>query len=363
MAMPHGQLLMDLRVMLTSSLRLEEVLGSFYEELCRHVVGADGAAFCISIPGPVPAYDWHVKQLPTKPFADYLKIADQDFVLKSVMRNRNLVLSDQQMVTPAELRNSRFYARFRDLGTPLEHVMAVLLDFGADWHGGFTLYRAGRRPFSGRERIELQSLVPGLASTMRNSRLLAPMAGSKDLVEAIYRQREFECVVIQPPCTEMTRTPGATPLLQKWFQRLECDDSWLPIALLGQLKQLASIRGPTTLGDDTLFREHETRRLVMTCVPLPERDGRQFWAVVLQEESSIPREWRPLLTPRELDVLEGLLRDKSNKDILRQERTMKMNTLKTHLKRIFSALEVERRGEILLKAGALNARRRWGRRL
>lgn len=357
------QMLMELREVLTSSLMQKEVLGRFHEELSQHLVVADCAAFCVSRPGPVPAYDWEVEKIPKKIFERYPELAKYDFVLQAVQNNPNLVLSDQQMVSREQLRRSRFYARCRDLGMPLEHVMAVLLDVGADWHGGFTLYRESQRPFSDQERMDLQSLVPGLASTVRNCRLLAPVAGRRDLVDALYQQRAFECVVIHPPMAEVMRTPGATPLLERWFQRLECGGAGLPIALLGWLDQLASTRGAAAFGEDTLFREHEARRLVMTCVPLPERDGRQLWAVVLQEESIIPREWRSLLSPRELDVLEGLLQGLSNKDIASHERPMKMNTVKTHMKSIFSKLHVEKRGELIAKAAALNARKFSGRRI
>jgi len=362
-ASTREQMLMELRVVLSSSLRQKEVLGRFYEEVSRRLVVADCAAFCVSKPGPNAGYDWDVEKMPEQFFARYSSVAKHDFVLQAVRTHPNMVLSDQEMMAREELRRSRLYSYCRDMGMPLEHVLAVLLDVGADWHAGFTLYRVGQRPFSDQERVDLQSLTPGLVSTVRNCRLMAPVANSPDLVEALYRQTAFECIVMSPPKTEMMRTAGLTPLLERWFSRLECDRSGVPIFLLGELSLLASSLGTAGFGQDTLVRTRGGRSLVITYVPLPRQDDQMRWAVVFQEESIVPREWRPLLSPREIEVLEGLLLGLTNKDIAAQGEGTTVNTVKTQLKDIFRKLRVRKRSQLFSAAKTINSGGVWGRRI
>jgi DNA-binding CsgD family transcriptional regulator len=363
MARTREQMHTELRATLTSSLKQREVLGRFYEGLSQELLVADYAAFCVSKPGPIPGYDWEVEKLPKQFFARYAAVANQDFVLQTVTKHPNIVLSDEAMVPSHQaLRNTRLYRYCKDIvGEPLEHVMAVLLEVGADWHGGFTLYRAGLQPFSDQERRYLQSLTPALASTVRNCRLMAPVAESRDFVEALSRQREFECVVMGPSMTEVMRTAGLASLLERWFLRLECDRSGLPIALMGQFEPLLGLGGVVAFGQDSLIRQLKGQRLVMTCVPLPKQEDRQLWALVFQEKSIVPVEWCALLSPREIDVMEGLLLGLDNKDITAYKEPVTVNTLKTHLKSIFLKLGVKTRTELLAKAAALNARRIWGR--
>ena len=353
MASTREQVLMELRAVLTSSLRRKEVLERFYEELSRRLVAADCSAFCVSRPGPTPGYDWDVEHLPKQFFARYASVAKYDFVLHAVKTHPNVVLSDHEMIEREELRRSRLYAYCRDMGMPLEHVLAVLLDVGSDWHGGFTMYRTGERSFSDQERVDLQCLTPGLVGTVRNCQLMASVADSTNLVEALCRQREFECVVVSLPKTEVMRTDHLTPLLKGWFSPLECDRSGLPVFLLGELSLLASSLGPVGFGQDTLVRKRGGRSLVITYIPLPRQQERGLWAVVFQEESIVPREWRPLLSPREIEVLEGLLLGLTNKGIAARGRPMKMNTVKTHLKDIFRKLDVETRSQLLSEVKTL----------
>jgi DNA-binding NarL/FixJ family response regulator len=61
----------------------------------------------------------------------------------------------------------------------------------------------------------------------------------------------------------------------------------------------------------------------------------------------------PLLTPRELEVLSHIALGKSNREIAR-ELHLSISTVKTHLERIFSKLEVGDRTQAALRAAELN---------
>jgi DNA-binding CsgD family transcriptional regulator len=361
MASTRERMLVELMATLTSSLNQKEVLGRFYDGLSRHLVPADYAAFCVSKPGPIPGYDWDVAKMPEKFFASYAELAEGDFVRRAVMEHPNTVLSDSEMLSRQELKNSQLYAHCRAMGMPLEHVMAVLLNVKLDWHGGVTLYREGERPFSEQERMDLQCLTPLLASTVRNCRLMAKVAHSPQLVDALHGQEDFECIVVSPPAAELMRTAKATELLARWFSRAECNHSGLPIVMLGQLTQLSIQGGAAVFGHDMLVREKEGRSLVMTFVPLPRQEGRQLWALVLQEDSIVPQPWRTVLTETEMRVTEGVLQGYGNKTIAELILQGSENTVKTHLKKIFAKLNVESRAQLMSTAEELNAGRRLWR--
>ena len=125
------------------------------------------------------------------------------------------MLRDSEMVSRRELRRSSMYEHCRELKMPLEHVMAVLLDVGLDWHGGFTLYRERQRPFSDQDLGFLQRLTPALASTVRNCRLLGKEAEKGELMDDLFHHEGLESVVLIPPQAEVMRTAHATELLQR----------------------------------------------------------------------------------------------------------------------------------------------------
>lgn len=358
MAQSRKQQRMNLMETLTSSLVQKEVLVRFYNEFSRSLVPADFGAFCVSKPGSLHEYDWDVANMPQSFFAGYSSLAEEDFVRLAVMQHPNTVLSDSEMLSREALKNSAVYAHSRRaIGEPLEHVMAVLLDVRLDWHGGMTLYRKNEhQPFTDQERMDLQCLTPMLASTVRNCRVMANVARSPNLLEALEGQKDFECIVMRPPSTEELRTKGATELLAKWFSPAECDRSGSPMVMLGQLTQLATHGGAVPFGQDMLVREKQGRSLVMTFVPLPEQEGRQLWALVLQEDSIAPQPWRTILTPAELRVTEGVLQGMDNETIAVFE-GVSVNTIKTHLKNIYRKLLVERRAQLISKAEDLNAGR------
>lgn len=349
----HERSLVELRAVLSSSLNLQEVLGAFYEGLSRQVLMADHAALCVSKPNRALGYDWVVAQMPETFFARYAEMASEDFVLRSVVRQRNTVLRDSEMLSRTDLKKSTLYELCKRFGVRLECVMAVLLDVGLNWHGGLTLYRdSEKQPFTAEERILLQRLTPALASTMRNCRLLGKVPGRGPLLEMLFHQKSFELVVLSPPVAEVMRTPRATKLLEQWFHPLECEGTGLPIELLARLAELHASGGVVAFGQDSLVRERGGRSLVMTLVPLPPQDGRRLWAWMFQEVSIVPEIWRELLTPQQVKVVEGVLQGWENQSIA-DELHCTVDTVKTHMKAIFEKLGVGSRAKLICVAWEL----------
>jgi DNA-binding CsgD family transcriptional regulator len=352
--------LLELMAALTSSLDLGKVLSRSYEVLSPMLM-ADYAAFCVSRPGQPAEYDWAVAKMPHEFFARYPELAGEDFVRLAVVRRPNEVLRDSEMLSRAELKRSMLYRYARGLKMPLEYVMAVLLDVGRDWHGGFTLYRESpRRPFSKTEQRFLQLLTPVLTSTVRNCQMLRGVSERGELLEALYQHSGCESIVLAPPGRELMRTAHFTGLVQRWFAPMELGRHGLPAVLWERLSHLASLEGFIPAGLDSWERWGSDRGLRVTFVRLPEQQGRPPWALVLQEVSlrpkgiPVPQQWHRVLTPQELKVVEWMLQGIDNLSLAEQV-GLAVNTVKTHLKKIFFKLAVPSRTKLILAALELNS--------
>jgi DNA-binding CsgD family transcriptional regulator/predicted nuclease with RNAse H fold len=346
------QVLMELMAALSSSLNLTVTLRNAYEVLSR-LLSAEYAAICVSRPGQPTEYDWAVARLPQEFFARYAEIAPHDFVRRAVVARPNIVLRDSEMVSREELHRSALYEYCQALNMPLEHVMAVMLDMGLDWHGGFTLYREGKqKPFSDSEQAFLQRLTPVLASTVRNCRLLGEVTERGHLLDALFHHQGVESIVLAPPATEVMRTAHATELLQRWFTSAECGRHGLPAVLLERLAQLTGSRGWVTPVQDTWERHWPDRSLRVTFVPLPEQRGRRLWAMLLREvlhTVPVPQEWRAKITRREAQVVECVLQGWDNQ-LCAQHLGCTVYTLRTHLKRIYAKLRIASRSKLIAAA-------------
>jgi DNA-binding CsgD family transcriptional regulator len=351
--------LIELMAALNSSLNLREVLSTTYGLLSRLLV-ADYAAICVSKPEKPTEYDWVEQRMPEAFFARYAELADADFVRRAVVRSPNTVLRDSEMLSRAELKRSPFYRYCRELQMPLEYVMAVLLDMRLDWHGGFTLYRESpRRPFSGRERRFLQRLSPVLASTIRNCRMVSEMQQRGQLLETLFHHGGTEKIVLIPGGPELLRTDRFNALLRRWFAPLELNSKGLPSVLAAKVSQLAAMERPFTFGEDLWERPEADRNLRVTFVPLPEQGGRRPWALLMEEVPHlkpipVPRAWQRKLTPRELQVVELMMRGVDNQFIA-NELGISVNTVKTHLKSLYVKLAVPSRAKLILAAQEQNA--------
>lgn len=347
------ELTFELMEALTYSQDLSEVLTRAYEVLSR-LLAADYAAICISKPGRLADYERMVAAMPPEYFARCHEMAAEDFVRQAGMRYPNLVLRDTEMLSREELERSLLYQRSRELGMPLEHVMAVLLDVGRDWHGGFMLYRDRRQPFSERERALMQRITPLLTSTVRNCRLMGEVKEEGKVLEHLFRRQGLESIVLALPVSERLRTPGVTALLEAWFTPEERGPlGEVPAVLLERLELLASGRKHAGVEPSTTWmREGQERSLRVTFAPLPDHSGGRLWALLLQEVSNwatIPPSWRDLLTQREVQVAECVLRGWDNQ-LIKEHLKCSLGTVKKHLQRVFDKLGVDSRAALIHKA-------------
>ncbi|RKH58219.1 LuxR C-terminal-related transcriptional regulator [Corallococcus llansteffanensis] len=344
-------LISELTQALSSSLDLTEVLARAQGAITQ-LLPSDYAALCVSRPERPGDYEWLGLGAPGVLFTHYPELAAVDFVREAVAKRPNVALRDSDMLSRRELKRSLLYLRCRELGLPLEHVMAVLLELRQDWHGGFTLYREHAQPFSAREQALLNWLTPYLANTVRNCRMFSDVAMRGDLLDALFLHQGAECVVLEPPERETLRTPGAMALLGRWYPELEGSDVQLPQELTGHLRRLRDVQTPGRPGVDTLMRSGQQTHLKVTFVELPEQRGTRPWAVMLQECSRsipMPEQWRQKISKREADVVQGVLSNWSNETIA-QDLGLTLNTVKTHLRNIFPKLGMESRMDLLYHA-------------
>lgn len=352
----HEQrLTLELMEALSSSLELSEVL-RLAQGVMSQLLSADYIALCVSKPGRPAEYDWTVTGGPAALLARYHEVAEEDFVRDAVLRHPNQVLRDSEMLQRTRLERSQVYLRCRELGLPLEHVMAVLLDVRQDWHGGLTLYREQRQPFSDRDRALLQMLTPLLANTVRNCRMHAELATRGQLLDALLRHLGAECLVLVPPSTERLRTAGATALLERWFSPSERGPSGLPKELLERLRLLITREGTPGPELDTWVRSRDERNLRVTFIRLPpEKGGKRQWALWLQEFSPaipLPEDMRRRLSARELQLVAYVLSNWSN-ELIADQLDLTLNTVKTHLRNIYKKLGVESRTDLMYQAAWL----------
>jgi DNA-binding CsgD family transcriptional regulator len=341
-------LTLDLMEALVSSLDLSEVLTKAYGVLSRRL-SADYAAICVSKPGTMMEYDWVVAQMPSEFFSHHGEMASGDFVRQAVAGSPSLVMRDTEMVPREELERGLLYQRYRELGMPLEHVMAVLLDMGHDGHGGFMLYRDRLHPFSDSERALLQRLTPLLTSTVRNCRMMGEAKGGRWMLEQLLRKQGCEFVVLAPPATEFMRTDGATKLLESWFPPAERGRHGLPTALVERLGRLSDDRHLLETGQDVLKVDGKDRDLYVTFIPVSLPSNGRLWALMLKEVThvvQVPTKWSNKLTKREKEVVACVLGGWDNLTIA-EHLGCAEDTVKRHLFHVYNKLGVSDRKRLL----------------
>jgi DNA-binding CsgD family transcriptional regulator len=230
--------------------------------------------------------------------------------------------------------------------------MAVLLTVSPGVYGGFTLYRDRRRPFSEQSRTHLQDLVPHLTNAVRNCRDMAVARTGDRLLEELYRRQNAAFLVLVPPGSEKMRSLRTTALLEKWFTRSEHNGSGIPRVLVEQLDALTRMVPAARLMANTWMDSRDHEHLVVKFVELPEACGPRMWALVLHEFSHslpMPEEWRRRLTQREVEIVEGMLRNWNNEQIA-EELGIAPATVKTHVKNIFGKLGIDSRADLMYQA-------------
>lgn len=333
----------DLMEALGSSLDLWSVLDQAYPVLLR-LVPAEYGALGVSATGRPEDYAWLVAELPSAYFAAYPEMAAHDFVREAVAKQPNVVLRDSEMVPRAGVEGSMLYQRARELGMPIEQVMAVMLHVDARWQSGIALYRERRRPFTERERALLQRLVPALANTVRNCHVFQDAVGRGDLLDQVLAAEGAAVLIVAPP-VEIARTAPATALLDRWFAPVERRAGGLPDPLLALLRHAGG--GPVTW-----TRSQGDLRLTVTAVSLPASAGRGTWALSLREVSrsiALPAAWERLLTPAEREITARVLRGWDNR-LIADDVGCTEATVKKHLQRVFDKLGVPTRAALAASA-------------
>lgn len=342
----NGKVALELLEALGSSLDVREVLKTAYPLLTR-LAPADYGALGVSGSANPADFEWTVAALPATFFAAYPNMAEHDFVRDSVARTPNLVLRDQDMISRDDLERNMMYRRAREVGAPIEQVMAVMLHVDERWQAGLSLYRERRRPFSSGERARLQSVTPALGNAVRNCRLFGLAADWKLALERLLANSAASVALAGGDGSEIGRSSGATQLLERWFERHELRSRRLPPPLDRVLERAISTGLPATWQ-----RTDSLATLNVSVQPLTGYFGDARWVLTFSETSNdpaLPEPWRARLTPREQQVSMGVLRGWDNR-LIAAELGCRVATVKRHLQNIFEKLGVESRTALVVCA-------------
>lgn len=353
MARPHLRsaeqaLLFQLDAALAGATRIEEVRDHAYPLLSR-LVSADIGALCSRREGS-GEYDW-AGNLPESWFATYPEIAAHDFVRAAVLRSPNIALADGQMLRQRTKERSVLYQRTRHLS--LEHALSILLTTSGrihpeaeDWHGGVTLYRTGRHPFSARETAILQQLAAPFAHALQRCRRTARILDTRSLEAWLARYAGLEVVALDRCRREIGRTTGATTLIGRWFPAARPSGA-LPDDLVGR----CTAHIPLGRTRDFVQRSEETVLLGWVFHRPPGLDGVE-WLFVLEERSRRPKapaRWRERLTEQDHRIVELVTHGLSNASIA-EELQRSEATVKQHIERAFDMLGVNSRTQLCQRA-------------
>jgi len=317
--------------------------------LLRELVSVDHIALAVSRPGTLYDYEWLNNTLPEKFLGNYAQFAEHDFVRAAVASRPNEVLRDHQMITRQKLHRHVVYSHARDAGAKLEHVMAVMLLHEREWSSGLSLYRSSPMPFSDREAEILKLIVPQLANAVRNSREHSERQ-REALLEPVVEHAGLAVLWLDASLREVTRTPAASRLIERYFEVNERRQGSVPEAILAPLREYFVDVAPAKALPEAC-REQPLSNLRLRYLPLPDRG---IWAVVMST-TGIDRELEQALEqrlpPRLLEIAASLVRGMSNEQIAQQGCT-KLSTVKQQVSEVYRRLGVRgRKGLIQLASG------------
>jgi DNA-binding CsgD family transcriptional regulator len=336
---------------LHSSLNLSEVLGRARDVLLQ-LIPADYMGLCIVTPGQSVEYEWMVPGPRVALLERYAEVVEDDFVRKAVVRRPDVAMRDSEMLPRKELERSLLYQRSRELDLRLEHVMATLLTVRPGVYGGLTLYRDRRQPFSEKHSAILQGLSPHFVNAVRNCRDMAVASTGDRLLEELHRRHGSAFLVVVPPAIEKLRSPRAAALLDKWFSPSDLHISGIPHELVERLTALTRMAPDAKLKANAWVRSRGDEYLVVTFLELPETSGPRPWALVLNEFSPsipLPDEMARPLTPAQVKIAKGILRNWSNEQIA-EALGLSPATVKTHVRDIFRKLKCDSRADFIYQA-------------
>ncbi|NOJ53156.1 LuxR family transcriptional regulator [Myxococcus xanthus] len=348
-------LMRDVAVALNGSLHLSDMLGQA-RRLLTQLVPADYTGLCIVSRGRPSTYEWVEEAgAPNALLARYAELQPDDFVLKSVVRQRDTVLRDSEMLPRKELERSPLYLRSCELGLKLEQVLATLMTVQHGMYCGFTMYRDRRRPFSRKAQAALQLLSPSFAAAIYKSHHMDSLLTGERLLDAMSRRQGFQFLVVAPPAFETRRSERATALVEKWFTKDERTRAGLPKPMLEHIKTLSQVDILMRPREHRLIFPRDDENLVVIFIELPESDGPRQWAMLLHEVPKsipLPEELAQYLSAREMQIAWGLLRNWSP-ELIAKEFNITLHTAKTHVRNIYKALNCDNRVDFLYQAARL----------
>ncbi|AGC44056.1 LuxR family transcriptional regulator [Myxococcus stipitatus DSM 14675] len=321
-------------------------------------VQADSMALCIMRLAPAPDFRWHVPGTPIPILNEYAGLVEQDFLRAPILARPGVPVFDTQLLSRAEYEGTLIYQRSLELRLPFEHIMAVLVPISPGLVAALAFYRHERRPFTSQNAIALSSITSTWATTLDNCQAVQNMAAGAQLLQELYLRKNSAYLVFEPPAREVHRTPLATSLLERWFPTPSDIDktSGLPRVLKERLDALIGMNSDARLGKNLWVLNHPEAYRTCRFVELPSDDSTPKWALLLSElphSIPIPFHMQRKLTPRELDVARGVLRNWSNGQIA-DELEISGETVKTHVRNLFDKLGVDCRADFLYQVAHLN---------
>lgn len=332
---------------LGASLDVKVALGGGFENLLR-AVGADYGAVALAGPGPDAVPDWVVqKHLPPSFLSAYLEMIEHDFLLTETLKQPNVVLRDHQMSTRRNFVRNPFVLRAREVGAPINQVMAVSLLIEGVGLCGLSLYRDRARPFSKHEQRMLQQLTPAFANTVRNCRQFGDMSWRSRLHEMALGERSA-LVILTASGKEIERTSAATTLFEAWFTPEERNGGGVPRPLLEMLRKAVAQQAR---GDEVewYWTKKDQRRELDLAVSLFHVPSSETWVMKLKEWGHLPSTWAAKLTQAERRVAARMILGWDS-PLIAQELGSSPRTVETQAQQIRDKLGMVDRKELIRRA-------------
>ncbi|QSQ16847.1 helix-turn-helix transcriptional regulator [Myxococcus landrumensis] len=321
-------------------------------------VQADSMALCIMRLAPSLDFRWHVPGSPIPILNEYAGLVDQDFLRAPILARPGVPVFDSQLLSREAYERTFIYQRSLELKLPFEHIMAVLVPIRPGLVAALAFYRHERRPFTSQSATALSSITSTWATTLDNCQAVQSMTADAQLLQELYLRKNTAYLIIEPPTREVLRSPLATPLLERWFPTPSDFDkaSGLPRVFKERLDALVGMKPDSRLGKNLWVLNHPEGYRTCRFVELPYDDSIPTWALLLSElphSLPLPFHMQRKLTPRELDVARGVLRNWSNGQIA-DELEISGETVKTHVRNLFDKLGVDGRADFLYQVAHLN---------
>lgn len=337
---------------LGSSLDVKVALGGGFENLLR-VVGADYGAVALAGPGRDAVPDWVVqKHLPPAFLSAYLEMMEHDFLLTETLKHPNVVLRDHQMSPRRDFIRNPFVLRAREVGAPINQVMAVSLIIAGVGLCGLALYRDRARPFTPPEQRMLQQLTPAFVNTVRNCRQFGDMSWRNRLHETALGERSA-LVVLTPSGKVIDRTPAASTLFEAWFTPEERSGSSVPRPLLEKLTKAVAQQARGT-GVEWFWKRNGDGRgrevdLAVSLFHIPSLEGEGTWVLKLKEWGHLPSAWAAKLTDAERRVAVGTIRGWDSR-MIGEHLRISYRTAERHILNIRTKLAISDVKELIRRA-------------